>query len=207
MLTATTRPVRRPSEKNVTSSTMATASASTLTNSPTPSRTAAGWSATLRSCMPAGSVCCRRENSVSRRSPRRRMSPPGFIDTAMPSASSPMKRIRGAAGSAKPRCTLAMSPRRTVRSPARIGKARIASTESNSPLTRNCTRSLPVSKKPAGVTAFCSASACCTAANGMPSVASLVLDSSTQIFSSCRPSSSILPTSGTRCSSSSTRSA
>jgi hypothetical protein len=95
----------------------------------------------------------------------------------------------------------------TVRPPARIGNSRISSTEVNSPLTRSCTRSLAVSKNPAGVTAFCSSSACCTALNGMPSVASLVLDSSIQIFSSCRPTSSTLPTSSTRCSSSWMRSA
>ena len=207
MLTATTRPVRRPSEKKLTSNTMATASASTRMNSPTDSCTASGWSLTLSSSMPVGNVCCRRANSPSSVSPRARMSPPSFIDTAMPSASRPMKRIFGAAGSLKPRSMVAMSPRRTVRSPARIGKSAIASTEPNAPLTRSCTRAALPSKKPAGTTAFCWSMACCTAASGMPRVASLALSTSIQTFSSCRPTSSTLPTSGTRCSSSSMRSA
>ena len=72
------------------------------------------------------------------------MSPPGFIDTAIPSESAPMKRIRGAAGSANPRLTVATSPSRNDRSPARIGKLRICSTVWKLPLTRSCTRSLPV---------------------------------------------------------------
>ena len=86
-----------------------------------------------------------------------------------------------------------MSPRRKVRSPARIGKSRISSTESKPPLTRSCTRSLPVSKKLAGVTAFCCVQRLLhRRAAGCPSVASLVFDSSIQIFSSCRPSRSTL---------------
>ncbi|MCY1437553.1 hypothetical protein D9M71_537190 [compost metagenome] len=135
------------------------------------------------------------------------MSPPAFMDTARPMASSPMKRMRGAGGSLKPRRTSATSPIRKVRSPTRMGKSRISFTESKRPVTRSCTRSLGVSKKPAAATAFCSSSACCTAARGRPRVASLTLESSIQIFSSCRPSSSTLPTSLTRCSCSWMRSA
>ena len=115
--------------------------------------------------------------------------------------------MRGAAGSEKPRLTLATSPSRKLRPPARMGKSRISCTLRNPPLTRSCTRSVGVSKKLAGTTAFCASMACCTAAIGMPRVASLVLDSSIQIFSSCRPSRSTLATSGTRCRSSSMRSA
>ena len=207
MDSATTRPVRKPSEKKLTSSTMTTASASTCTNSATPARTAAGWSDTFLRVMPTGRFSCRRANLVSSTSPRRMMSPPARMDTAMPMAFSPMKRMRGAAGSAKPRFTSATSPRRKLRSPTRIGKSAISCTLSKRPETRSCTRSVWVSKKLAGAMAFCWSIACCTAASGTPSVASLVLDSSIQIFSSCRPTSSILPTSGTRCSSSSMRSA
>ncbi len=125
---------------------MATASASTRMNSSTERVTASGWSETFRSCMPVGRVCCRRANSVSSDLPSLRMSPPARIDTASPIASSPMKRMRGAGGSEKPRVTVAISPRRKVRSPARIGKSRIACTESKRPLTRICTRSPAVSK-------------------------------------------------------------
>ncbi|MNO68653.1 hypothetical protein D3C76_594920 [compost metagenome] len=200
MARATTSPVRSPSEKKLTSSTMISASTSTWTNSPTPALTAAGWSETLRSSMPAGRLRARRSNSPSRALPSTRMSPPSFIDTARPMASSPMKRMRGAGGSLKPRCTSATSPMRNVRSPTRMGNWRICSTLSKRPLTRNCKRSLAVSKKPAVLTAFCSRNACCTASSGTPRVASLRLDSSIQIFSSCRPISSTLPTSLTRCS-------
>ena len=204
---ATTSPVRQPSEKKLTNSTIATASLSTRTNSPTDSLTAAGWSETLRSSIPAGSVFCNAENLCSSALPSVRMSPPARIATPMPIASSPMKRMRGPGGSAKPRRTWATSPRRKVRSPTRIGNARICSTDVKRPSTRNATRRLGVSKNAAGTSAFCWSSASLTAATGTPSVASLVFDSSTQIFSSCTPNSSIFPTSGTACSASCTRSA
>src|SRR5690606_31967192 len=68
------------------------------------------------------------------------------------------------------------------------------------PVTRSCTLSLGVSTKPDALTAFCASSACCTACRGTPSVAALRLDSSIQIFSSCKPSSSTLPTLPIRCS-------
>ncbi|KAF1067376.1 MAG: hypothetical protein GAK45_01681 [Pseudomonas citronellolis] len=204
---ATTMPVRRPSEKKLTSSTITSASTSTRTNSPTPSRTAAGWSETLRSSMPAGRFSCRWWNCASSALPSTRISPPSFIDTARPMASSPMKRMRGAGGSLKPRCTSATSSIRKVRSPTRMGKRRMSSTESKRPETRNCTRSLAVSKKPVALTAFCSSRAFCTADSGKPRVASLVFDRSIQIFSSCTPISSILPTSLTRCSCNCKRSA
>ncbi|MNM53821.1 hypothetical protein D3C81_649300 [compost metagenome] len=205
--TATTRPVRRPSEKKLTSNTITTASVSTLMNSPTESFTACGWSDTLRSSMPVGSVFCSRANCSSRVLPSWRMSPPFFIATAMPMASSPMKRILAEAGSAKPRLTSAMSPRRTVRSPERIGKSRISCTDLNWPVMRSCTRSVGVSNQLAGAIAFCCDNACCTCCIDTPSVASLVLDNSIHTFSSCRPSRSTLPTSSTRCSSSWMRSA
>ena len=207
MDSATTRPGRLPSEKKLTTSTISTASDKERTNSATESRTADGWSDTFCSFMPTGRVFCSRANSVSRLSPRPMMSPPPFMDTAMPSEFSPRKRMRGAAGSEKPRFTVATSPKRKERSPARMGKLRISSTVLKPPLTRSCTRSVLVSKKLVAVTAFCASTACCTACNGMPSVASLVLDSSIQIFSSCRPIRSTLATSLTRCRSSSMRSA
>ena len=116
-------------------------------NSSTEARTACGWSETLLSVMPTGSSPCTRAKVASRFLPSLRMSPPGFIATSMPSASLPMKRMRGAEGSLKPRCTVATSPMRKSRSPTRIGKLRIASTESKRPDTRRRTRSLGVSKK------------------------------------------------------------
>ena len=59
-------------------------------------------------------------------------------------------------------------------------------------------RSVPVSKLPAGVMAFCALSVCCSCWKLTPSVASFALDNSIVTFSSCRPSRSTLATSGTR---------
>ncbi|MNI78495.1 hypothetical protein D3C73_1348710 [compost metagenome] len=100
---ATTMPVRTPSEKKLTSRTMASASTSTRTNSPTPVLTAAGWSDTLLNCMPAGRFFWMRANSISSALPSTRISPPSFMATARPIASWDMKRMRGAGGSLKPR--------------------------------------------------------------------------------------------------------
>jgi hypothetical protein len=58
------------------------------------------------------------------------MSPPLVMDTPNPSASCPWKRKRGAGGSTKPRATVAMSPMRNSRPPARMRVSRIASTVS-----------------------------------------------------------------------------
>ena len=148
-----------------------------------------------------------RENSSSSALPNSKISPPSRIATAIARALSPIKRTRGAAGSLKPRRTCATSPKRKVRSPIRIGKSRISCTVSNWPLTRNCTRSLLVSKKPVADTLFCSSNACCTSLSGRPKLARRVLDNSIQIFSSCKPRISTLPTSLTRCNCNWTRSA
>ncbi|MNP36749.1 hypothetical protein D3C76_1301600 [compost metagenome] len=121
-------PVRTPREKKLTSNTMASASTNTCTNSPTPVFTAAGWSETLRSSIPAGRFFWMRANSISSALPSTRMSPPSFIATARPMASCAMKRMRGAGGSLKPRRTSATSEMRKVRSPTRIGKFLISST-------------------------------------------------------------------------------
>src|SRR5690554_4491385 len=72
--------------------------------------------------MPRGRVWRSRSNSASRASPRCRMSPPGFIDTARPRASCSMKRMRGALGALKPRETSAISPMWKVGSPDRRGQ-------------------------------------------------------------------------------------
>ncbi len=204
---ATTKPVRKPSEKKHTTNTISSASISTCTNSPTLSFTAAGWSETLRNSIPKGKVSCRRANSASNALPSTKISPPSRMATAMAKASSPIKRTRGAAGSLKPRRTCAISPKRKVRSSMRMGNSRISFTVSKRPLTRSCTRSVGVSIKPVADTVFCSANACCTACKGKPKLAKRVLDNSIQIFSSCRPKISTLPTSLTLCNCSCTRSA
>ena len=95
MENATTSPVRKPSEKKLTSSTIITASAKTFMNSLTLRFTATGWSETFFSSIPKGKVFCSLENSVSKFLPKAKMSPPLRIDTAMPMPFSPIKRIRG----------------------------------------------------------------------------------------------------------------
>jgi hypothetical protein len=127
---ATTSPVRSPSEKKHTTSTMITASASEWTNSSIERLTASGWLATSESSMPTGNCAWMRARVSLRLAPSAMMSPPLVIDTPRPSASCPWKRKRGAGGSTKPRLTLAMSPIRSSRPPARMVVARIASTVS-----------------------------------------------------------------------------
>ncbi len=133
---ATMRPVRRPSDRKLTSSTMATASARVRVNSRTERFTAVGWSFTRSSSRPTGSSACRRCTSASSASPRAMMSPRGAMETATPSASRPRKRIFGCGGSEKPRVTVARSPRRKSRPFARTGSARTLSTESRAPPVR-----------------------------------------------------------------------
>ena len=103
MENATTRPVRKPREKKLTSRTIITASASTFMNSFTLRFTATGWSETFFSCIPKGKDFCKWANSASKFLPKARMSPPLRMDTAMPIPFSPIKRMRGWAGSLKPR--------------------------------------------------------------------------------------------------------
>ena len=135
MHSATTRPVRRPSEKKLTSSTMTTASSRLFLNSCTDSSTTRGWSETAWICTPIGRFAWMRATVAVSCSPRRITSPPLRMLTASPTASSPLKRIFDVAGSTTPRSTWAMSPSRNMRSPARMPMLRMLSTESNSPLT------------------------------------------------------------------------
>ena len=87
---ATIRPVRSPSDRKLTTSTMATASASERVNSPTERFTVAGWSLTRSSSRPTGSSRSMCSTSPSSALPSSMMSPRGTIDTAIPSASLPM---------------------------------------------------------------------------------------------------------------------
>ena len=97
---ATTMPVRMPSEMKLTASTMITASASVLMNSRIESFTTVGWSDSLWTSMPTGRSAFRRSISDSSMRPSSMMSPPLRSDTARPIAGWPLKRIRSSAGSA-----------------------------------------------------------------------------------------------------------
>ena len=89
---ATTRPVRKPSEKKLTASTIATAIASVSTNSPTERATARGWSVTRSRSRPTGRFVLHARDRRRRDSCRAwMMSPPSRIDTAMPSAFLPIE--------------------------------------------------------------------------------------------------------------------
>ena len=126
------------------------------------------------------------------------MSPPGFIDTPSPSASWPMKRTLGAGGSAKPRHTRAI-----------VAEAECPSLHAH--LERRDVLDAAEGAVDAQVDAvggrleeagrrdaFCACRIETSCGMSTASIASLVEDSSTQIFSSCSPRSSTFATSGTR---------
>ena len=136
MQPATTSPVRSPSERNETASTMTIASASVLTKSWIDALTTLGWSETWWISRPRGSSFCAAAISCLRSVPSRRILPPSSIETAMPIDGSPSKNIFGSAGSTLVRRTVAMSPRRKMRPFAFTGSALISSMSSNDPVTR-----------------------------------------------------------------------
>jgi hypothetical protein len=198
MHSATTKPVRMPSEKKLTTSTIATASKRLFLNSCTDSCTTRGWSDTAWTCTPTGRLACTRCTVACSCSPRRITSLPLRMLTARPTAGCPLWRMVATAGSTMPRFTSAMSPRRNTRSPARMPMLRMLSTESNSPLTVRRTCSDVVCTVPAASTALVCASVAAMSDGSMPSEASLALDASTYTFSSCAPTRSTLLTSATR---------
>jgi hypothetical protein len=156
---ATTVPVRQPRLRKDTASTITIASPRVLTKRLSEVLTICGWSNTVCTSMPTGRSCFRRSMVVDRLSPSAITLPPLAITMPSPIASRPATRIRGCGGSARPRVTRAMSPRRKLRPPTARLASRRASTLSNGPLTRRRTRSVSVSTCPAGTTAFCRCSA------------------------------------------------
>ena len=113
--TATTAPARRPRLSRLTPSTMATASHSASMNSSTACSTVAGWSATSVGSIPTGRFAVISAMVCSTFLPSARTSPPLRMAMAMPMPSRPLTRNIGCAGSAGPRVTCAMSPRRMIR--------------------------------------------------------------------------------------------
>ena len=87
---ATMRPVRKPSDTKLTSSTMPTASERERVNSCTERFTVSGWLFTRASSRPTGSSCSKRSTCTSSALPSAMMSPRGTMETAMPRASRPM---------------------------------------------------------------------------------------------------------------------
>ena len=107
------------------------------------------------------------------------MLPFSTMEMPTPIAGRPSSRTRLAGGSARPRVTVAMSPRRNTRSPTATGTASTAATPSSAPVIRSGIEVAPVSKAPAGVTAFCRARLAKIACGLIPSVASLTWLNST----------------------------
>ena len=100
IVSATTRPVRAPSDRNDTSSTIATASSSERMNSLTDALTTAGWSETCSYSMPRGRSGFKRAIAARRSSPSCSTSPLAIIDTVSAIASLPRERTREIGGSA-----------------------------------------------------------------------------------------------------------
>ena len=105
--------------------------------------------------------------------PNARTSPPLRIAIASPMPCVPLTRNIGCMGSAGPRVTCAMSPRRMIR-PFFATKLTPSTSCSdwNAPETRMRIFSLSVCTMPAGITAFCACSPATSAARSMPSPAS-----------------------------------
>ena len=96
---ATTMPVRQPSERKLTTSTISSASAKVWTNSDTDCSTICGWSAICVTSMPTGSSAMIALIARFRFSPSVTMLAPSCMDTPRPSAGLPPSRTRKVAGS------------------------------------------------------------------------------------------------------------
>ena len=194
---ATTMPVRSPSDRNETRSTIPSASAKDLTNSWIECSTTTGWSAILSTVSPTGRSASIAAIAASSACPSAMMLPFSTIETPTPIDGRPSSRTRLDGGSARPRVTVAMSPRRNTRSPTATGTASTAATPSSAPVIRSGIEVAPVSKAPAGVTAFCRARLSKIACGLIPSVASFTWLNSTKMRSPWVPIRSTLATPGT----------
>ena len=96
---ATTMPVRQPSERKLTTSTIASASAKLRRNSETEWSTICGWSAICVISMPTGSSNVIARMAFFRFSPSVTMLAPSCIETPSPSAGLPPVRMRKLGGS------------------------------------------------------------------------------------------------------------
>ena len=195
-LRATTTPVRTPSVRKLTASTMARASTNDRTNSLTDSSTTCGWNAASCSSAPAGRSALIFSDSARSALPRSITFPPGAIATDSPTAGLPLCRTVNSGGSSYPRRTSATSPSRNSFPPASTGTSRTRSAASSAPSTRTNTRSWAVSTLPAAATAFCLARLSNNCRGVTPSVASLACENSTNTFSGRSPTSTTLDTPG-----------
>ena len=91
---ATTMPVRQPSDRKLTTRTMISASAKERVNSPMACWTTAGWSATCSMSMPRGSEAVNSATAFFTSSPSASMLAPLAMTTPRPTAALPRWRTR-----------------------------------------------------------------------------------------------------------------
>ena len=155
---ATTAPGRTPRLTKLHTRMMTMACHSEVMKSLMATSTVTAWSATSTGSMPTGRLAL--ISAISRRtfSPSARMSPASRMAMARPMAGWPLTRNIGCGGSTKPRLTLAMSPRRKMRSPETMFTDSMSASVSKEPVTRRNTRSCCVCSVPDGRTRFCACS-------------------------------------------------
>ena len=197
MDSATIEPARRPSAMKDTAMMIRIACQRLSVKSPIASSTVTDWSATRMGSMPMGRSARISAIAALMLRPSARMSPASRIATARPMAGWPLTRNIGCGGSAVPRRTSAMSPRRKTRSPATKLTLRISLSLAKAPETRTERRSSPVSTRPAGRTRFCACSAAISAPRFSPSPARRSVENSMKMRSSCAPRISTFETSRT----------
>ena len=194
---ATTAPGRTPRLTKLHTRMMTMACHKEVMKSLIARSTVTAWSATSVVSMPTGRLALMSVISRRRFSPSARMSPASRIAIARPMACLPLTRNIGCGGSVKPRRTLAMSPRRKMRSPETMFTASMSLSESKAPVTRRNTRSCSPCIVPAGRTRFCACSVATIWFRFSRRPARRSSENSMKICSSCAPSTSIFETSGT----------
>ena len=195
---ATTRPGLTPRLMKLTTRMIAIDCQSEVMKSWMASSTVTAWSATRFGSIPCGRSAVIFAIAVLMLAPSARMSPPSRMAMPRPIASRPLTRNMGCGGSAWPRRTVAISARRTMRSPTGKFTWSRSASDWKAPETRSEIRSSGVWIMPEGRTMFWACSAAKSAPRSIPRLASSRTENSTKMRSSCAPMISILETSGTK---------
>ena len=176
---ATTMPVRQPSARKLTNSTIASASTKECTNSLTACSTTFGWSAICSTSMPCGTAFMKSAVAASTSLPSSRMLAPLAVTTPMPSAGLPswrtmkVRRIDEAVGDGG---DVAEPEHPAVAFDRRLGD-RLDAVERAGDAQRHALRG--GLHRAGRHDAFCLASESNSACGVMPSVASLACENST----------------------------
>ena len=136
MASATTMPGRTPRLTKLHTRMMPMAWYSEVRKSLMATSTMVDWSATTCGSMPTGRLARISAIAVRMFLPSVRMSAWSRIEIARPMAGWPLTRNIGVGGSTKPRLTVAMSPRRMMRSPTTMLTFSMSRSLSKAPLTR-----------------------------------------------------------------------